>query len=301
MRGVGAGAAEAGWLFAEAAGFGCSGGKLAWVGVTDFFQAKTVRRDYPNRGIADHGHQDGRRPGGRAAALTDREQGADERPDHVVAERIGHNAADGHAFVISLPVQPAQCSHGSRSLPAPAERREVMLTEQPGRGRVHGGEVEAARVPQRVVPAQRVGAGWLVADPVGVTPPQRGKPRVEPGWGRRHPAHPDVWRQRSGQPPQRGAGGGRPGDLGQVRMRHLAACVHSRVGAPGDGEPQLFAEPQHPLQSLREHAFYSAAARLRSPSGKACPVVGKINFYPNGQCILPRFALHASASEASGR
>ena len=37
-----------------------------------------------------------------------------------------------------------------------------MLADQPGRGGVHGCEVQAARVPERVVPAQRVRGGGVV-------------------------------------------------------------------------------------------------------------------------------------------
>ena len=45
-------------------------------------------------GIADPGGQHGGGPAGRPPALAHGEQRADQGPDHVVAERVGHYRAD---------------------------------------------------------------------------------------------------------------------------------------------------------------------------------------------------------------
>jgi hypothetical protein len=64
-------------------------------------------------------------------------------------------------------------------------------------------------------------------------------------------------------------------------VRDLPARVHAGIGAPGDRQPRRRGQPQHVPEGLSEHALDGPAARLRRPAGKTCPVVGKINSYPN--------------------
>jgi len=174
------------------------------VRIADLFQAEAVRRDDLHGRVADGRRQHLRRPGRRTAALTHREQRSHQRADHVVAERVGHHGADRHPLGVALPVKAAERTDRRRPLPTTAEGREVVLAEQQ-RGRlVHRRQVERARIPEGVAPAQRIGVGRLVADPVGVPPPEGGEAGVEPLGRGRDRVHPDVRRQRPRQPPERG-------------------------------------------------------------------------------------------------
>ena len=112
--------------------------------------------------------------------------------------------------------------------------------------------------------------------------------------------HPDIGRQRPRQARNACPAAAAQASLGQIRVRRLATRVHSRVGTAGDGEPRRLWEPQHPLETLCEHAFHGAAARLRRPPGKSRPVIGKINFYPNGQRFLPRVRSGRPGGTATG-
>jgi hypothetical protein len=118
-----------------------------------------------------------------------------------VTERVGHHDAYRDPVGVALPVEAAQRADRRRPLPAAAEGREVMLAEQQRCGLVHGRQVERAGVPERVVPAQRIGGGRVVADPVGVPSPQRREAGVEALGGGPDRVHPDVRRQRPRQPP----------------------------------------------------------------------------------------------------
>jgi hypothetical protein len=240
-----------------------------------------VRGDDPHGRVAYRRRQHLRRPGRRAAALADREQRADQGAHHVVAERVGHDDADCYPVLVALPVKAAQRADGGGALPAAAEGREVMLAEQQ-RGRlVHRRQVERPRVPERVVPAQRVGGGGLIADPVGVPPPQGREAGVEALGGGPDRVHPDVGRQRPRKPPQ----GGRPVLLpdrpGQVRMGHLAAGVHPGVGPPGHGQPHRLRPPQHVPQDPGQLPLHGPLPGLRRPTGEVGPVVGKIDSHPD--------------------
>src|SRR6266545_2875357 len=81
---------------------------------------------------------------------------------------------------------------GGGTRPAAAECGEVMLAQACGSGLVHPPGIEWARVPERVMPAQRIGTRRLVADPVGVAPPERGEAGVEVAWHAADRAHPKV-------------------------------------------------------------------------------------------------------------
>ena len=240
-----------------------------------------MRRHHADGGVAHRGGEHRGRPRRRPGAVADRKQRPDQRTHHVVAERVGDDARNRDALGVALPVKAAQRAHRGRALPAPAEGGEVVLPDQRRGSGVHGGQVEPARVPEGVTPAQRVRRGEVVADPVGVPAPERGKPGVEALRRRRYPPHPDVRRQRPGEAPRHGAGPGRPRVLGQIRVRDLPPRVHPGVGPPGHGQPRRLAEPEHPPQRLREHALYRPAFRLRRPARELRPVIGKIKSYPN--------------------
>ena len=143
------------------------------------------------------------------------------------------------------PLQAQQLAHGARALAPPAERGEVVLAEaDPGR-LVHRRHVDRPRVPERVVPAQRIGRGRVVADPVGVAPPERGEPGVEPVRGGADRPHPDVGRQqpgqragrRSGRPPPRPPPARRRGRPGRAR------APRRRSGRPRSAAAALPAAP----------------------------------------------------------
>jgi hypothetical protein len=65
------------------------------------------------------------------------------------------------------------------------------------------------------------------------------------------------------------------------RVHDLPARVHAGVGPPRDGQPRRRGQPQHVPEGLGKNAFDGPAPRLRRPSGKPGPVIGKINSYPN--------------------
>jgi hypothetical protein len=240
-----------------------------------------VRGDDPHGRVADRRRQHQRRPGRRTAALADREQRADQGAHHVVAERVGHDHADRHPGRVALPVKAAQRADGRGALPAAAEGGEVMLAKQQRRRLVHGRQVERPRVPERVVPAQRVGRGGLIADPVGVPPPQRREAGVEALGGGPDRVHPDVRRQRPRQPPQRGRPMLFPDRRGQVRMGHLPAGVHPGVGSPGHGQPNRLRPPQHVPEDPGQLSLHGPLPGLGRPPGEIGPVVGKIDSDPD--------------------
>jgi hypothetical protein len=240
-----------------------------------------VRGDDPHGRVADRRRQHLRRPGRRTAALADREQRADQRAHHVVAERVGHDDADRHPGRVALPVKAAQRADGRGALPAAAEGGEVMLAEQQRRGLVHGRQVERPRVPERVLPAQRVGGGRTIADPVGVPPPQGREAGVEALGGGPDRVHPDVRRQRPRQPAERGRPVLGPDRRGQVRVGHLPAGVHPGVGPSGHGEPNRLRQPQHVPEDPGQLSLHGPLSWLRRPPGEAGPVVGKIDSHPD--------------------
>jgi hypothetical protein len=240
-----------------------------------------VRCDDPHGRVAHGRRQHLRRPRGRAAALTDRKQRAHQGAHHVVAERVGHDHAHRHRVGVALPVEAAQRADRRRPLPAAAEGREVTLAEQQRRGLVHGREVERAGVPERVVPAQRVGGGRVIADPVGVPPPQGGEAGVEPLGCRPDRVHPDIRRQRPRQPPQRGGAVLFPGLRGQVRVGHLPTGVHPGVGPPGDGQPHRLRQAQHVPDDPGQLSLHGPLPGLGRPPGEVSPVVGEIDSHPD--------------------
>jgi hypothetical protein len=251
------------------------------VRIADLFEAEAVRCDDLHGRVADGRREHLRRPGGRTTALTDREQRAHQGAHHVVTERVGHDDADRHSVGVAQPVEAAQRADRRRPLPASAEGREVMLAEQQRRGLVHRRQVQRAGIPERVVPAQRIGVGRMVADPVGVPPPQRGEAGVEPLGGGPDRVHPDVRRQRPRQPPQCGGAVLFPDRRRQVRVRHLPAGVHPAVGPAGHGQPDRLRQPQHVPEDPGQLLLHGPLPGLRRPPGEVRPVVGEVDSHPD--------------------
>jgi hypothetical protein len=106
-----------------------------------------VRRDDADGRIADHGREHRGGPVGRPAALADSEQRADQRADHVVAERVGYHGGDRDTVIVPVPGQGAQRPDGGRALPTAAEGGEIVLAQARPPGLVHGGQVEPPEVP----------------------------------------------------------------------------------------------------------------------------------------------------------
>src|SRR5579875_1680318 len=248
--------------------------------VADLLQAQAMRGRDVDRVVTDRGGQQPARPVRAVAALAHREQRPDQGADHVVAERVGDHGGHDHAVAVPGPVEPEQFPYGGRALAAAAEGREVVLADQGRRGLVHPVQADRARVPQRLVPAQRVGRRGIVAHPVPVPPPERGEPRVEPVRGGGDAARPDVGRQRPGQPPRRDARGGRPGGRGHVDVRDLPAGVHAGIGTPGHGQLRGLRQPQDPPQRRLGDLLHRAPAGLCRPPGKFRPVVSQVQPQP---------------------
>jgi len=143
------------------------------------------------------------------------------------------------------------------------------------------------------VPAQRVGAGLGLADPVGVVPAQRREPGVEPCGGDLGPAHADVARQHPGQPAdQRPAGryvgaprGSSPQLVRQVDVSDLVPRVHPRVGAPGHDQPRDVWKAQHPGEGLGQESLDRPLRRLGRPPGERRPVVPEVQAHAHEPAV----------------
>jgi hypothetical protein len=244
-----------------------------------------VRCDHPHRRVAEGRGEHLRRPGRGTAALTDREQRAHQGAHHVVTERVGDDDAHRHTVGVALPIEAAQRADGGRALPAAAEGREIVLPEQQRRGLVHGRQVERAGVPERVAPAQRVGLGRVIADPVGVAPPQRREAGVESLGGGPDRAHPDVRRERPRQPAQRGRAVLGPDRRRQIGVGHLAARVHPGVGPAGDGQPHRLRQPQHVPQDPGQLSLHGPLPGLGRPAGEVSPVVREVESHPDDRVL----------------
>src|SRR5262249_20247071 len=120
-------------------------------------------------------------PAGRPGPVADPQQGTDQRPDHVVTERISHDRRYRQRGPRPGPFQAEQFTDRARAPPAAAEPGEGLLTQaRPGR-LVHVADGEPPGIPQGLVPPQGVGPGRVVADPVGVPAPQAEKRASKPG------------------------------------------------------------------------------------------------------------------------
>jgi hypothetical protein len=230
-----------------------------------------VRRDHADGRIADRGCEQRGGPAGRPSPFADGEQRADQGADHVVAERVGDHGGDRDAVIVPVPGQGAERPDGGRALTPTAEGGEIVLAQARPPGLVHGRQVEPPEVPQRLVPAQRIGGGLVVTDTVGVAPPQRGEPRVESLGREGRGAHPDIGGQQAGQAgedPARSVIGTGPGRGGDVQVDDLAAGMHPRVGATRHRQLRKRRQPQHSSERCGQHVLYGPPAGLGGPAGK---------------------------------
>ena len=170
-----------------------------------------MRCRHHHRRVADPGGKHLRDPARLAPAVPHYQKRSDQGTNHIVAERVRDNAGHKDAGCYLVPVQAQQLAHCARALAPAAERREVVRAEACCGGVVHTGGVDRPWVPERVVPAQRVRRRRVVADAVGVTPPQPGKPGIEPVGCRANGPHPEVGRQQPGQAPGSGLASRFPG------------------------------------------------------------------------------------------
>jgi nucleoside-diphosphate-sugar epimerase len=150
----------------------------------------------PGRGHRDlagplRARQQGGRPLRRTASLPHRGQGADEAAHHRVAEGIGRRA-HGDERAGAPDVQSQQGADGRGTLPAPAERGEVVLAEQEAGGRSHGVDVQRAGPAHGVGTAQRRWPRGVVGEPVDVVPAQGAEAGIEVGVGHCHVGHGDI-------------------------------------------------------------------------------------------------------------
>jgi len=148
----------------------------------------------------------------------------------------------------------------------PLEIGGVIYTTAGSRRGVHAAEVDPVPVPESLVPAQRVSQRRIVADPVGVSPPQRREPGVEAGRRGLDRPDPDLRRQQPGQPPGRGARGRGPARGGDIHVRHLTPRVHAGVSPPGHGQQWRPGERQRPPQRLLDGLLDGGQAGLGSPA-----------------------------------
>ena len=176
----------------------------------------------------------------------------------------------GEAFDL----QPLHVADRRRALPGLAERHEVVQAEQSGTGGGHPLDVEFAADRGGGVPQQ--GVGRAVGQPVGVPPPDRGEPGVEPLGGDGDPVHDDIVRECPAQPAGQGAGDlVRPGQV-EVDVRHLAAGVHAGVRPSGTDQDGRLGQPQHPAQPGLQLALDRAQAGLGGPAVERRPVVADV-------------------------
>ena len=116
------------------------------------------------------------------------------------------------------------------------------------------------------MPAQRVCLRRVVADPVGVPPPQGRKARVETVRRRADRGDADGSGKQPGEPAPRGQLGGGPLPGRDVCVSDLAACVDSGVRAPGDRQGRGLSEPQNAPQRLLDRFLDGYLPWLRGPA-----------------------------------
>ena len=195
----------------------------------------------------------------RPAALADREQRADQRADHRVAEGVRDHGARPRRRRLG----PAASRGGAAPAPwsrPPGAGRTQRSRARPGSARARPRSSRRGRAGAGChrVSCLRSGsaAGGVVADPVGVAPPQRGEPGVEPG-RRAGPigADPDIGRQRpASRRRAASAGAARPAGHREVRRER-----------PGRARA-----PRH-RSARRRSAGAARAAAARAPGPPRAP------------------------------
>src|SRR5262249_21923398 len=118
-------------------------------------------------------------------------------------------------------------------------------------------------------------------DPVGVPPPDRGEPRVEPGRGLGHPPDPYVVRQPPGQSAQQFVLVLGPNLSRKIDMRDLAPGVDARVRTAGDRQLVRLLGPGHGPVRGRELPLHGALTlTLLGPAGEVLAVVRQAQPHP---------------------
>ena len=160
--------------------------------VADLDEREPVRRRDGHVVRADAPAEQRRRPVDRSPAVAHRDQRADQRADHGMAERVGAHAAVDLAAVTD-DVERLQRAHRRGALTAAAEGGEIVEPEQACRS----GAAIAASSNGRRQPStkrRRSGSGPLRVSQIAVlvAAPQRREARVEPGRRGDGLPHPDV-------------------------------------------------------------------------------------------------------------
>ena len=107
------------------------------------------------------------------ATLTDRDAGADERPNHAVTESVGFDVRDEHALIVALPVEFEQGPDRRRLLAGLAIGGEVVESDERAGRSIHRRCVQVGADGGGAVPFERVVSRREVGDAVGVAPPHR--------------------------------------------------------------------------------------------------------------------------------
>ena len=196
--------------------------------IVDPDQRQPLRRRRREVARAPRRRQQRGAPTGFAPMLADGQQGADQRPHHRPAERVGGDVR-GDAVAVARPVQPLQFADGRGAFTVAAERGEVMQPQQvPRRGR-HGIDVQRPRPWRDEAGVLRLDTVRRRRQPVLVVPAQRGEPRVETRCGAGDVEHPHILGQEPREPSHQRQ------ELGARRRSHRARIrVRQRVGGHVD-------------------------------------------------------------------
>lgn len=238
-------------------------------------------------------------------AATGREACPDEGPHHRVTEGIGAHSRDENPVVVARPAELLEGADRRRPLPGPAERREVVQTEEAAGRLVHRILVEGGRMPEFETPSSRVTHGPGVGDPVLVAAPDGGESRVEPL--RRGARSLDLHVARRSRDAVEATHEGvetcrcppastraiemRALGLIEVEVRDLPRRVHADVRASRDGQGGRFpGAAEHRRESGLEFTLNRAQPRLLRPAREAAAVVGDVEPDPGHLTSLPHRA-----------
>ena len=271
---------------------------------------RRVRRSPPGRGRRAPQHSPAQAAGRRPSP--DGEQAADQRAHHVVAEGVGAHRRHGQRRPSSrVPGQveqrrgpssaPSRCLQNAAKSCSPEQRARPRRSSRRGRA--------AAARPARAPRVSGSTGHGVVGDPVGVAPPQRGEPGVEPGRGLGHPAYPHVGGQHAVEPAQqrlrrRVPRTGRPRPPGRLGRRRGAPPGRGRAPRCRCGRrrsPPPPATPQHRGQRRLELALHGAQPRLGRPAVEVGAVVGEVDPDPHGAHPASRGARARGACSAGDR
>ena len=257
-------------------------GQLVVGRVADLLERQPVRRHHGDGRVARRRGQHLAGPLRGPSAFADRDQAADERAHHVVAERVGPDGPDEESAGFALPRERQEGADRRRALAALAERREVVPPEQQRRGLVDRVEIEGAAPRQHVPAGERVDGLRPVGDPVGVAAPHRREAGVEPVGGGDHAAYPDICGEHSVDATTQL----RDLDVTEVRLEvdvgDLAAGVHAGVGAARAGHRDG-RQTEHGGQRGLELTLHGPQPVLSRPAVEAAAVVGEVDPQPHAR------------------